>query len=134
MHAERAAGWFGILASVVLVILTILPYIVGRTAAVGAYYTVGVGNPLLAALFAMIAIVAFAAGLYRRSDPALIAGVTLVLGLFILVLALTWALAVTPELIGGVTAIDAARHHRWLIVIASIAITTAAATYTTAVL
>lgn len=134
MNKERAAGWLGILASIALVILTFLPYVVGRTAAVGAYYAVGFGSPLLAALFALIAIIAFAAGLYRRSDPALIAGVTVVLGLFILLLAVTWAVAVTPELIGGVTAIDAARHHRWLLVGVSLAITVAAATYTSAVL
>ncbi len=134
MNRERTAGWLGILASIALVILTILPYVVGRTTAVGAYYAAGFGSPLLAAVFAMIATIAFAAGLYRRSDPAVIAGVTIVLGLFIFTLAATWAVAVTPELIGGVTAIDAARHHRWLLVGVALAITAAAATYTTAVL
>lgn len=114
MDSERSAATFGIAACIAVIAIAGAPYLVGRASAVGPYYAAGAAGPPLVSLFAAVVAIVLAAGRSRRTDPALAAGIAVAVGAFMVLLAWEWALAVEPSLVGGFTAIDAFRHHRWL--------------------
>lgn len=119
MRIGPAAAGIGIVGCGGLLGLTVFPYLVGPAPTVNTYYGVGIAGPPLLALFAGVCIVSLLAGIRERSDPVLIAGFSLVLGVFMVAIATSWALAVSPDLVGSFTSVDAFRHHRWAIVAAT---------------
>lgn len=134
MASVRTTAGLGITAYVSVIGLAVIPYLFGPPTTVNTYYGVGIGGPPLLALFAAVCLVAFLAGLRGRSDPALVAGITLVLGLFMLGIAISWTLAVTPDLVGGFTSIDLFRYHRWAVLAATSVAVIGAAGYARSVL
>ncbi|AQL43948.1 hypothetical protein BV210_15105 [Halorientalis sp. IM1011] len=115
MDDLRIAPLVGIVGCLAVLLALAAPYVlVEDVAGVGLYYGSGAINPLLAGLFAAVALIALAAGREGRSDPALSAGVALVLGAVIAVIAVAWALTVRVD----VVAIDTA--HRWIVAGASV--------------
>jgi len=110
MDDLRIAPLVGIVGCLAVLLALAAPYVlVEDVGGVGLYYGSGAINPLLAGLFAAIALIALAAGREGRSDPALAAGVALVLGAVMAVVAIAWALTVRVD----VVAIDTA--HRWVV-------------------
>ncbi|WP_424018337.1 DUF7548 family protein [Halorientalis pallida] len=110
MDDLRIAPLVGIVGCLAVLLALGAPYVLVEDAGgVGLYYGSGAVNPLLAALFAMVTLIALAAGREGRSDPAMAAGVALVLGAAITVIALVWALTARVDVI----AIDTA--HRWIV-------------------
>lgn len=125
MDGERAAAGLGVLGAAATVALVVYPYTVGSPAVVGAYYAVGPAGPPLLATFGVIAALALLAGVRRRSDPALTAGVAIVIAAFMTGLGTWWALAVPSSLVGEFGPLERAWQasvlsaHRWLVVAAA---------------
>ncbi|RXK51444.1 DUF7548 family protein [Halorientalis pallida] len=115
MDDLRIAPLVGIVGCLFVLLALGVPYVLLEDpSGVGLYYGSGAVNPLLAGLFAMVTLIALAAGREGRSDPAMAAGVALVLGAAITVIALAWALTVRVD----VVAIDTV--HRWVVAGASV--------------
>jgi hypothetical protein len=95
MEVDRVVPGLGVVGGVAVVVLLSVPYaIVEDPGGIPTYYGAGAVNPLIGGLFALVAIVVFAAARQERSDPALTAGVALVFGLFAAVIITLWALTV----------------------------------------
>ncbi|MFB6083920.1 MAG: hypothetical protein ABEJ94_06730 [Halorientalis sp.] len=110
MDDLRIAPLFGIVGCLAVLLALGAPYVLLEDAgSVGPYYGSGVVNPLLAGLFALITLIALAAGREGRSDPAMAAGVALVLGAAITVIAVAWALTARVDAVAITTL------HRWLV-------------------
>ena len=119
MTLTRHAPSIGLLACVALLVSLIVPYVVlpeTTHAGLGVYYEQGWFGPLVIGAFAAVAVVAFGAALRERADPATIAGASLVLGAFLLVMSLQWALAVPDGLVRSISTEAWLEYHRWLVV------------------
>ena len=119
MALTRHAPTIGLLACVALLLSLIVPYVVlpeTTHAGLGVYYEQGWFGPLVIGAFAAVAVVAFGAALRNRADPATIAGASLVLGTFLLVMSFQWALAVPDEFVRSISNEAWLEYHRWLVV------------------
>lgn len=134
MNRERAAGFVGAAAGMLVLVLGLIPYLLGSPGAVSAYFTAAPVGPPIVALFGILEAIVLMAGLRRRSDPATVAGIAVVLGAFATITAWWWALATEPALAGGVTQADLFRNHRWAFAVASSFLGLAAIGYVRAVL
>lgn len=91
MERTRLAPTVGIVACLALIAALVVPYPLIRTPGIaGAYYATGPINPLFAGLFALVALLAFAAGRNDRTDPVLAAATALVFGAFGALFCLLW--------------------------------------------
>lgn len=134
MNRERVLGEVGAAACLAVVLLVLVPYLVVDSTAVGVYYDAGPVGPPALALLSGVAGVALLAAARDRSDPATVAGVALVIGVVTTLLALLWATAVTPDVVGGLTEIAAFEHHRWAVVGAAAVVAVTSAWYARMVL
>jgi hypothetical protein len=117
MNGLRTGPTVGIVGCVAYLLALAVPYlIVETTSAVGAYYNAGALSPAVPAVFALVAIIVFAAGREGRTDPSIAAGAGLVLGLFIVGLSLLWATTVPESLVLGLTESTLIEQHRWAVV------------------
>lgn len=102
MESRRVAPTLGIVASLGVVVLLVVPYLlVEESTNVAAYYDGGVITPWAAGLMALAAVIIFAAGLKNRTDPETAAGAGVGLGFVVLLVVLLWAIT-APETISGV--------------------------------
>lgn len=130
MEQARLAPLVGIAAAIVALLLLAGPYLVVETAsAIGTYYATGAITPLLTGLFALLSILIFAAGRQGRTDPALAAGATLVMGIFAVVIALAWALTVPRGVVTGLGTNELLAYHRWALALTALAMPVAAVWY-----
>ncbi|MFB6163853.1 MAG: hypothetical protein ABEJ31_01710 [Haloarculaceae archaeon] len=119
MNQRRLAPTLGVVACLGEVLALGVPYVLADSGrSVGVYYAAGPLNPLVAGLFALIALIVFAAGREGRTDPGLAAGVTIVLGLFATAIALAWATTVPVDVAWTATGQveTVASSHRWVVV------------------
>ncbi|MFW6017768.1 MAG: DUF7548 family protein [Halapricum sp.] len=116
-NSRRVAPLAGVVACLLVVGALAVPYALTDARTVGLYYESGIANPLIAGLLAVVSIVVFAAGHQGRTDPALAAGVTLTLGVFIVVVTVAWALTHQFGIVGQSLAI-----HRWILLAAAVTI------------
>lgn len=135
MDDVRAAPTAGIVACTLVLAVLALPYLlVGPGAGVGTYYGAGVVTPFAAGLFALVCSIVFAAGREERSDPALVAGAGLALGLFTFLVSALWAATVPGSVVlqlGEVSGLAATflESHRYLLAAASAGVPASAAWY-----
>ncbi|WP_018259043.1 DUF7548 family protein [Halomicrobium katesii] len=130
MEQLRLAPTVGIVASLAVLAVLAAPYaVVEQSSAVGAYFAAGAISPLVVGLFASVAIIVFAAGRQGRSPPDLVAGATLVLGLFMTVLAAVWASTVPQSMVTQLTTADVLGYHRGALVVTALCVPAAAAWY-----
>lgn len=134
MDVRTTSAGVGAVAGVAVALLVVLPYTTGAPAAVGAYYAPGSVGPPVTAVFALIASVLLTAARRGRTDPVRAAGAAVVLGAVVTLFTLDWAMAVTPELVGGFTTVDLARYHRHAVVFAGAGLLVGGAVYARAVL
>ncbi|MFC7076029.1 DUF7548 family protein [Haloarcula halophila] len=121
MNDLRVAPTVGIAGCLLYLVALAVPYaLVETTSAVGAYYGSGALTPLVPATFAIIGVIVFAAGREGRSDPSVVAGAGLVLGLFLVGLSLVWAVTVPESLVLGLTESTLMEYHRWVVVVAAV--------------
>ena len=126
MQRTAIALRFGVLASLLLLGLLALPYAMFDAASVQVYYSVGPLSPLVVALFAGVAFVALGSAAAGRSDPAVVAGLALVIGLGSLGITLPWALD-AAGVAGGLPTSAAFDYHRFAVAAAAGLLTLAGA-------
>lgn len=116
MDGERTAASVGILAFLLTAGAVAAPYVLLAPDLVGTvqdYYANGAVTPFAPGLLGLIGAIVFASGRERRSDPDLVAGITLAIGVFSFVVALQWALAFRPDLVASTEALEFMSTHRW---------------------
>lgn len=132
MDRERAAATAGVAACVLTAAAVAAPYLVlpaGQVDDVAAYYGAGMVSPLAPGLLGLVGAIVFAAGREGRSDPDLVAGVALAVGVFSLIVGLEWALSFRPGVFGGGVAIEFLDGHRWSVPAGGLLETVAAVWY-----
>lgn len=129
MDREELAAGLGVVGCLAVLVLVGLPYLVTGRGAVSVYYDAGAVSPAFLSLPAVVAAVALLAGARDRSDPAVVAGVAVVLGALMALLALAWAVGVSPGVVGGLTTEAAFEYHRWALVAAGLGVAGASAWY-----
>ncbi|GAA0201777.1 DUF7548 family protein [Haladaptatus pallidirubidus] len=133
--SKRLAPKVGIVSCLVVLLLLSLPYFLAPATAVGAYYgTIPVPVHLLDTFFALVAIIAFGSGLKNRSDPATVAGVALVLGAFMAVITLWWAVVTPADTLVEAARMDSLSGHRWAFALVTLAVPISAGWYARSVL
>ncbi|GKZ13541.1 hypothetical protein HAL_14220 [Haladaptatus sp. T7] len=134
MHMSKALK-AGMVSCLVVVALVSLPYFVAPATAVSVYYdTIPVPVELLDVLLSLVAFIAFGSALRGRSDPATVAGVTLVLGGFLAGITLWWAVVTPASTLVEAARMDALNGYRWVIFLATLAVPTSAGWYARTVL
>lgn len=132
---DTRAPTAGILAAVAVLAAVVAPYFIIGATEVGVYY----GSPtfvpvhLVVGLFALVAVIVFAAGRNGRTDPQTAAGAAVVLGGFVALLSLWWAVSVAG-LVGSLTERAAFGYHRWLLFATTLALAASAGWYANDVL
>lgn len=118
MEATRVAPTVGIVASLLVLVVLAAPYaVVEAGSAVATYYASGALNPFVVGVFALVAVMVLAAGRQNRSSPDLVAGAALVLGGFMLVISLVWALTVPVSLVQQLSTQTLLQYHRGALVL-----------------
>ena len=120
MESTRLAPTAGIVASLLVLVVLAAPYVlVDAGRAVATYYASGDVNPLVVGLFALVAAMVFAAGREERSSPDLVAGAALVLGGFMVVISILWAVTVPASLVQQLSTATVLQYHRGALVLTS---------------
>lgn len=127
MDEATLAPTLGVLSCFAVLVVLAWPYLLASPGAVGTYYTTGFLTPLAAGLFALVGIIAFAAGREGRSDPALVAGVGLVLGLFVFAISFAWALTARVDVLQSPGAV--LPQQRWVLAAVSAIVPASGAWY-----
>jgi hypothetical protein len=120
---ETSAPTVGLVAALAVLVVVAVPYVLIPARDVGVYYSAPTFVPihLVVGLFAMVAVVVFAAGRNGRTDPPTAAGATVVLGGFMALLVLWWAVAV-GDVVGSFDVTASFDYHRWLLLVATAAV------------
>jgi hypothetical protein len=120
---ETPAPTVGIVAALAVLAAVVAPYFLIAATEAGVYYSATTLVPvhLVVGLFASVAIIVFAAGRNGRTDPPTAAGAAVVLGGFVAVLVLWWAISV-GGLVGSLTEVAAFGYHRWILLAAALAL------------
>lgn len=137
MDLEDVAPTVGVLACVVLLVTLGLPYVLISEggATLGDYYASGPVGAGGIAFLAVLTVVVFLSGTRGTADPDVVAGITLVLGIVILALAVLWATAVDETLLFNLPASAAwITSHRWAVVGIAAAVPVSAVGYARGVL
>ena len=120
---ETSAPTAGVAAALAVLAVVAVPYFLVPARDAGVYYSAPTFVPvhLVVGLFAAVAVIVFAAGRNGRTDPPTAAGATLVLGGFMTLLALWWAVAV-GDLVGSFDVPASFDYHRWLLLLTTAAV------------
>lgn len=120
---ETRAPAAGVVAALVVLAVVVVPYLLIPAQEVGIYYSAPTFVPihLVVGLFALVAVIVFAAGRNGRTDPPTAAGATLVLGAFMALLVLWWAIAV-GDIVGSFDVSATFDYHRWLLLVTTAAV------------
>ncbi|WP_332898554.1 DUF7548 family protein [Haladaptatus sp. CMSO5] len=125
------APLLGIAADIAVLAAIFAPYLILPTNAASGltvYYTSGLAGVFGAAGFALVTLIAFAAGYYQRTEPVTVAAATTALGVFMVLLTLLWALAVPVDVLGSLTTVESAfgatlmENHRWIVLLCSLGV------------
>ena len=141
MERTRLAPTVGIVACLALLAVLVVPYLLIRTPGIaGAYYAAGPINPLFAGLFALVALLALAAGRQDRTDPVIAAATALVFGAFGAVFCLLWLggdpgtvilnLDLSPDSPAGESGlVRTLQYHPYVVVLVSLLVPASAVWY-----
>jgi hypothetical protein len=129
MDLTRRAPQLGIVACLAVLVTAAAPYLLlpgDATAGLEFYYGAGVFGPTIVAVFAVVNVVVFGAGLGERSDPVTVAGAALVIGLFMTLMALEWVVSLPADAVAAVGEVPGdpeaeirvplwLEYHRWTV-------------------
>lgn len=117
----------GMVSCLAVLALVSLPYFLAPAVAVDVYYdTIPVPVELIDVLLSLVAFIAFGSALRGRSDPATVAGVTVVLGGFLVGITLWWALVTPASTLVEAARIDALNGYQWVLFLVTIGVPTSA--------
>jgi hypothetical protein len=135
MEVEDAAPLVGVAACAAVVAALVAPLVLipDPGTELGVYYAFGPAGATVLGALAPLAVVVFLAGRRGRTDPATAAGLTLVLGVGMFVLAALWAFAVDVEVVFSFSAAWMG-SHRWVVLGLTTLVPASAAVYARAVL
>lgn len=137
MELDRAASTLGTVASLALAALVFAPYVLvtERRTGLFAYYAAGPVGASAVGFLALLCVVVFLSGRHERRPPDLIAGVSVVLGVALLVLAVLWATAVDSTVLYSFPPRYAwLSTHRWAVVGGSVLVAASGGLYAKTVL
>lgn len=131
MNSRRAAPTLGIVSSLAVVAVIVLPYfVINEGGSVATYYGAGALTPWAGGLMALVAVIVFAAGRENRTDPETAAGAALGLGVVVFIVSVVWAVTVPSEvvfqlttdrpLVGPITTAMVVEYHRWMLALVAI--------------
>lgn len=100
-NPRRYVPVVGIVACLLVLAGLAVPFLLASGSEVSLYYDSGALNPLIAGLFAVVAIVVFAAAREGRTDPALGAGVAMTFGVFTVLVIVAWSLTVRVDVLNS---------------------------------
>lgn len=132
MVDERTPPTLGLVSCILVLGVVAAPYLFlsdSAVAGVQPYYAYGIVGPWVITLLAVVTFVAFAAGRQNRSDPVMMAGATLVFGVFLVGMATVWALSVPTSLVQQLGSEAWLEYHRWVLLAASALVPVAGAWY-----
>ena len=132
MRAVQRPPTAGIVAAVTYIVLVFAPYVlfaVEDTNEIALYYDFGIAGPQYLSLLAAVGVILFAAGRERRTEPDLVAGLTLVLGLVLTIFVAIWAVSVPEDIVFALGDAAWVEHHRWLVVLAAAGLVVASLWY-----
>ncbi len=124
MRPEQRPPTVGIVAALSYVLLAFAPYVLlpeTETPGLAIYYDYGIAGPPFLTLLVVVAVVLFAAGRERRTEPDFVAGLVIVLSAVLSLLVFVWALAVPESVVTGLGEALWLEYHRWLLVLTSLA-------------
>jgi len=125
----------GMVSCLAVIALVSLPYFLASAVAVGVYYdTIPVPVELVDVLLSLVAFIAFGSALRGRSDPATVAGVTVVLGGFLVGITLWWALVTPASMLVEAARMDSLNGYQWVLFLVTIGVPTSAGWYARTVL
>ncbi|MDS0293271.1 DUF7548 family protein [Halogeometricum luteum] len=137
MANDTVAPTAGAVASLLLAVVVFAPALLvsAGSGLVADYYASGPAGVSVVGFLGLLSVVVFLAGAQERTEPATVAGLTLVLGVAMLALALLWALSVDQTLLFSFPAEYAwIENHRWAVVAVCAVIPVAASAYARGVL
>lgn len=131
MYSRQHPPTLGIVAAAGYVAVALAPYLLldPEPGILEFYYSFGLAGPPLLSLFAVVAVVMFAAGRQGRTEPDLIAGLTLVLGLVLAVITFHWAISVPETVVAEVTDATWFEYQRWIVAGIAVLVPLASAWY-----
>lgn len=132
MDLTRRAPQLGIVVCLAVLAAIVAPYLLlpeDASTGISVYYESGFFGPTIVGLFAVVTVVIFGAALGGRTDPGTIAGATLVIGLFMALMSLEWALAVPVDVIQGISTQEWLDYHRWIVLALSGGVVVTSAIY-----
>ena len=132
MERTDLAPTAGIVACLAFVFALTVPYaVISTPGAASSYYAVGPISPLFAGLFALVAVIVFAAAREGRSDPALSAGVALVFGAFVAAFCLLWLASGPGEVVLSLDepGVEWLQYHPVAVALVSLAVPVCGAWY-----
>lgn len=118
MDQERVPPLAGVVACLLAAVAVLAPYVAvpeEEVGVVGQYYGLGAVSPLAIGVLALVGIIAFAAGLKERTDPTLVAGLMVGVGVLSLLVSVQWVLAVPARVGQSAATADFLATHRWSI-------------------
>ncbi|SFR45703.1 DUF7548 family protein [Halogeometricum limi] len=132
MANDTVAPSVGAVASLLLAVVVFAPALLISTPDVGVadYYASGPIGVSVVGFLALLGIVVFLAGKQERTEPATVAGLTLVLGVSMFAFSLTWAFGIDETLLFSFPAeYSWIATHRWAVIILAAIVPVAAAGY-----
>ncbi|MDS0298359.1 hypothetical protein NDI76_06370 [Halogeometricum sp. S1BR25-6] len=137
MANDTVAPTVGAVASLLLAVVVFAPALVisAGSGLVADYYAAGPVGVSVVGFLGLLSVVVFLAGAQERTEPATVAGLTLVLGVAMLSFALLWALSIDQTLLFSFPAEYAwIENHRWVVVAVCAAVPVSAGAYARGVL
>jgi fermentation-respiration switch protein FrsA (DUF1100 family) len=131
MEMEYAAN-VGAIACGLLALVVFLPYLLvsGQETLLASYYAAGPVGATAVGFLALLNLVVFLSGSRGSADPDLTAGIALVLAVVGVALALLWTVSVDATLLFSFPSEYAwIEYHRWIVVVASLAVAADAVVY-----
>ncbi|QIB73649.1 hypothetical protein GL213_10960 [Halogeometricum borinquense] len=137
MANDTVAPTVGAVASLLLALVVFAPALLisGSNASVADYYAAGPVGISVVGFFALLGIIIFLAGAQERTEPAIVAGLTLVLGVAMLAFAVIWAFSLDQTLLFSFPSQYAwIANHRWAVIGLTAVVPVAAGVYSRRVL
>ena len=122
MDVDSLAPRAGAIACLLLAGVVFVPALIVSAPgnAVAAYYAAGPFGVSLVGVLALVTVVVFLAGAQERSDPQVIAGVAVVVGVAMVLFSILWAISIDPTVLFSFPSEFAwIQSHRWVVVVGS---------------